>query len=152
MFAAASGSSIATAAAMGRLAIPEMLRFKYDPALATGTVAAAGTLGAMIPPSIGFVIFGWYTETPIGKLLIAGVIPGEEVVTFAKSLAGRNDHGKVAFGTEAGLFHQRGGIPTVVCGPGSVDQAHKPDEFVSLEQIEKCERFMEKLMDHVCER
>lgn len=76
MFAAASGSSIATAAAMGRLAIPEMLRFKYDPALATGTVAAAGTLGAMIPPSIGFVIFGWYTETPIGKLLIAGIVPG----------------------------------------------------------------------------
>lgn len=78
--------------------------------------------------------------------------PGAEVVTFAKSLAGRNDHGKVAFGTEAGLFQQRGGIPTVVCGPGSVDQAHKPNEFVSLEQIEKCERFMEKLMEHVCDR
>lgn len=76
MFAAASGSSVATAAAMGRLAIPEMLRYKYSPALATGTVAAAGTLGAMIPPSIGFVIFGWYTETPIGKLLIAGIFPG----------------------------------------------------------------------------
>ncbi|MFZ5779942.1 MAG: TRAP transporter large permease [Pseudomonadota bacterium] len=76
MFAAASGSSVATAAAMGRLAIPEMLRFRYDPALATGTVAAAGTLGSMIPPSIAFVIFGWYTETPIGKLLIAGIFPG----------------------------------------------------------------------------
>jgi len=76
MFAAASGSSVATAAAMGRLAIPEMLRFRYDPALATGTVAAAGTLGSMIPPSIAFVIFGWYTETPIGKLLIAGILPG----------------------------------------------------------------------------
>ena len=77
--------------------------------------------------------------------------PGDEVVTFAKSLAGRNDHGKVAFGTEAGLFQQRGGIPTVVCGPGSVDQAHKPNEFVSLDQVLRCERFMEKLMDHVCE-
>ena len=76
MFAAASGSSVATAAAMGRLAIPEMLRYRYDPALATATVAAAGTLGSMIPPSIAFVIFGWYTETPIGKLLIAGVFPG----------------------------------------------------------------------------
>ncbi|MCF8533283.1 MAG: TRAP transporter large permease subunit, partial [Reyranella sp.] len=76
MFAAASGSSVATAAAMGRLAIPEMLRYRYDPALATATVAAAGTLGAMIPPSIAFVIFGWYTETPIGKLLIAGIFPG----------------------------------------------------------------------------
>ena len=76
LFAAASGSSVATAAAMGRLAIPEMLRYRYDPALATATVAAAGTLGSMIPPSIGFVIFGWYTETPIGKLLMAGVLPG----------------------------------------------------------------------------
>lgn len=89
MFAAASGSSVATAAAMGRLAIPEMLRFKYDPALATGTVAAAGTLGAMIPPSIGFVIFGWYTETPIGKLLIAGVVPGVlNAVLFAVYIIG----------------------------------------------------------------
>ncbi|WP_421996374.1 TRAP transporter large permease [Reyranella sp.] len=76
MFAAASGSSVATAAAMGRLAIPEMLRYRYNPALATATVAAAGTLGSMIPPSIAFVIFGWYTETPIGKLLIAGIFPG----------------------------------------------------------------------------
>jgi len=76
--------------------------------------------------------------------------PGDEVVTFAKSLAGRNDHGKVAFGTEAGLFQQGAGIPTVVCGPGSVDQAHKPNEFISLDQVRQCERFMEKLMDHVC--
>jgi acetylornithine deacetylase len=76
--------------------------------------------------------------------------PGDEVVTFAKSLAGRNDHGKVAFGTEAGLFQQDAGIPTVVCGPGSVDQAHKPNEFVSVEQVRQCEQFMAKLMDHVC--
>jgi len=76
MFAAASGSSLATAAAMGRVAIPEMLKLGYSPALATGTVAAAGTLGALIPPSILFVIFGWYTETSIGKLLMAGVLPG----------------------------------------------------------------------------
>ena len=75
---------------------------------------------------------------------------GDEVVTFAKSLAGRNDHGKVAFGTEAGLFQQDAGIPTVVCGPGSVDQAHKPNEFVSIDQVQKCEAFMTKLMDHVC--
>lgn len=76
VFAAASGSSMATAAAMGRLAIPEMLKYRYDPALATATVAAAGTLGAVIPPSIMLVLFGWYTETPIGKLLIAGIFPG----------------------------------------------------------------------------
>ncbi len=76
LFSAASGSSMATAAAMGRLAIPEMLKYRYDPALASATVAAAGTLGAIIPPSIAFVLFGWYTETPIGKLLIAGILPG----------------------------------------------------------------------------
>lgn len=75
-FAAASGSSLATAAAMGRLAIPEMLKMKYDPALATGVVAAAGTLGSLIPPSILFVLYGWFTETSIGALLIAGIFPG----------------------------------------------------------------------------
>lgn len=89
VFAAASGSSVATAAAMGRLAIPQMLRYGYDPALATATVAAAGTLGAMIPPSIAFVIFGWYTETPIGKLLIAGILPGIlNAVLFAVFISG----------------------------------------------------------------
>lgn len=75
-FAAASGSSLATAAAMGRLAIPEMLKMGYDKALATGVVAASGTLGALIPPSILFVLYGWFTETSIGALLIAGVFPG----------------------------------------------------------------------------
>lgn len=74
-----------------------------------------------------------------------------EVVTFVKSLAGRNDHAKVAFGTEAGLFNQRANIPTVVCGPGSIDQAHKPNEFIELEQIDACEAFLGRLMDRVCE-
>jgi tripartite ATP-independent transporter DctM subunit len=75
-FAAASGSSMATAAAMGRIAIPEMLRSGYDKGLATGTVASAGTLGAMIPPSILFVLYGIFAEASIGKLLIAGILPG----------------------------------------------------------------------------
>jgi len=75
-FAAASGSSLATAAAMSRVAVPEMLRAGYDKGLATATVAAAGTLGALIPPSIIFVIYGWYTEQPVAKLLIAGILPG----------------------------------------------------------------------------
>ncbi len=74
-----------------------------------------------------------------------------EVVTFVKALAGRNDHAKVAFGTEAGLFHQRANIPTVVCGPGSIDQAHKPNEFIEMEQIDACEAFLGRLMDRVCE-
>ena len=74
-----------------------------------------------------------------------------EVVTFVKALAERNDHAKVAFGTEAGLFHQRANIPTVVCGPGSIDQAHKPNEFIEIEQIDACEAFLDRLMDRICE-
>ena len=76
MFAAASGSSLATAAAMGRIAVPEMLKSGYHPGLATGVVAASGTIGAMIPPSIAFIIYGWYAQQPIGALLIAGLLPG----------------------------------------------------------------------------
>ncbi len=75
---------------------------------------------------------------------------GEDVVAFVKALAGRNDHAKVAFGTEAGLFHGRAGIPTVVCGPGNIAVAHKPNEFISLEQIAKAEDFMRRLMEEVC--
>ena len=76
--------------------------------------------------------------------------PEDEVVTFVKALAGRNDDSKIAFGTEAGLFQQRSGIPSVVCGPGSINQAHKPNEFIELKQIDECEAFMGRLMDHVC--
>ncbi|RLB13420.1 MAG: C4-dicarboxylate ABC transporter permease, partial [Deltaproteobacteria bacterium] len=75
-FAAVSGSSVATAATMGTVALPEMRRFNYDPRLATGCVAAGGTLGFLIPPSIGFIIYGMLTEQSIGKLLVAGTIPG----------------------------------------------------------------------------
>lgn len=75
-FAAVSGSSVATAATMGTVALPEMKRFKYHPRLATGTVAAGGTLGFLIPPSIGFIVYGMLTEQSIGKLLVAGMIPG----------------------------------------------------------------------------
>ena len=85
-FAAASGSSLATCAAMGRLAIPEMLKAKYDAGLATGSVAAAGTLGALIPPSILFVLYGWYTETSIGALLLAGILPGILTATVYAAL------------------------------------------------------------------
>ena len=53
------------------------------------------------------------------------------------------------FGTEGSQF-QRAGIPTVVCGPGSIEQAHKPNEYVAIEQVAKCEQFMRRLMDRVC--
>jgi tripartite ATP-independent transporter DctM subunit len=75
-FAAASGSSVATSAAMGRIAIPEMIRQGYDKGLATGVVTSAGTLGALIPPSILFILYGIFAEQSITRLLIAGIVPG----------------------------------------------------------------------------
>ncbi len=75
-FAALSGSSVAAAAAMGNVALPEMRRFGYHPKLATGVVAAGGTLSFLIPPSLGFVVYGMLTEQSIGKLLISGILPG----------------------------------------------------------------------------
>ncbi|SME88201.1 acetylornithine deacetylase [Tistlia consotensis] len=71
-----------------------------------------------------------------------------EVVQLTKALTGANSTSKVAFGTEAGLISEAG-IPSVVCGPGSIEQAHKPDEFVSLEQVALCERFMERLIERL---
>jgi len=76
MFAAASSSSIATAVTIGVVAIPEMRSYKYDAALATGCVAAGGTLGILIPPSGILIIYGIITEQSISKLFVAGVIPG----------------------------------------------------------------------------
>jgi tripartite ATP-independent transporter DctM subunit len=76
IFGAVCGSAIATAATMGRVAMPEMRRLKYDDRLASACVAAGGTLGVMIPPSILFVIYGLMTEQSIGKLFAAGVLPG----------------------------------------------------------------------------
>jgi C4-dicarboxylate transporter DctM subunit len=75
-FAAVCGSSLATGATMGMVAIPEMNKYKYDPRLSSGCVAAGGTLGILIPPSIGFIIYGILTEESIGKLFIAGFLPG----------------------------------------------------------------------------
>jgi acetylornithine deacetylase len=71
-----------------------------------------------------------------------------EVTQFAAALSGGNATIKVPFGTEGGLF-SAAGIPTIICGPGSIDQAHKPDEFVALDQIARCERFLQRLIDRV---
>ncbi len=75
-FAAVSGSSVATTATMGMVALPEMRRYKYNPMLATGCIAAGGSIGILIPPSIILVIYGILTEQSIGKLFLAGFIPG----------------------------------------------------------------------------
>jgi acetylornithine deacetylase len=75
------------------------------------------------------------------------VPPDAEVVTLAKSLAARNDHAKVAFGTEAGLFSDIAGIPTVVIGPGSIEQAHTADEWIAVDQLKTCAAFIERLIE-----
>jgi len=75
-FAAVSGSSMATAAAMGTVALPEMKKYKYAPSLATGCIAAGGTIGSLIPPSTTLIVYGLLTEQSIGKLFLAGIIPG----------------------------------------------------------------------------
>lgn len=75
-FAAITGSSVACAAAMGRIAIPEMLRFGYSKSLASGSVAIGGTLGSLIPPSVLFILYGIFAEQSIAKLFIAAIIPG----------------------------------------------------------------------------
>ena len=75
-FAAICGSTTATAATMGKIDLPEMKRYNYDDTLATGTVAAAGTLGILIPPSTIFIVYALLTEQSIGKLFVAGVLPG----------------------------------------------------------------------------
>ena len=75
-FGAASGSTIVNAAVFTNMAMPEMTRFGYDVRLSAGCIAAAGTLAALIPPSILMVVYGVITEQSIGKLLIAGIVPG----------------------------------------------------------------------------
>jgi len=76
--------------------------------------------------------------------------PDTEMVGLAKALSGQGGHGKVAFGTEAGLF-DAAGIPAVVIGPGSIDQAHKPDEFIAIAELGKCSKFLDGLIAH-CRR
>lgn len=74
-----------------------------------------------------------------------------EAVAFVKSLIGANGTIKVAFGTEGGLFSRDVGTPTVVCGPGSMAQGHKPDEFVTVEQMQRCDDMLETLLDRLVE-
>jgi len=75
--------------------------------------------------------------------------PASPAVALAREISGANDVGTVAYGTEAGLF-QRAGVPSVICGPGSIEQAHRADEFVALAQLEACEAFLQKLIARAC--
>jgi C4-dicarboxylate transporter DctM subunit len=76
IFASISGSSITTAASIGGVALPQLQRLKYDPQLSAGSLAAGGTLGILIPPSLAMIIYSSFTETSVAKLFMAGVVPG----------------------------------------------------------------------------
>ncbi|MBN1368184.1 MAG: TRAP transporter large permease [Dehalococcoidales bacterium] len=81
-FAAACGSSMAEAAAMGEVVVPEMRKYKYDPGMTIGSIAAGGTLAILIPPSLGFILYAMLTAQSIGRLFMAGILPGITVVVF----------------------------------------------------------------------
>ncbi len=98
-----------------------------------------------VHPAAGFHI------QPLSVLPVLDTGAESEIVGLAQELCGSHEIGKVSYGTEGSQF-QRAGIPTVVCGPGSIEQAHKPNEWVALDQIARCEQFLARLMDRVCER
>src|SRR5918999_881960 len=112
-FGAASGSSIAAAATMARLAVPEMLKRKYDKGLATGVCASGATLDALIPPSILFVIYGVFAEVSVPKLLIAGIVPGIlTAVVYMLMIIGRCSLNPslappIEYPDRAALWHER---------------------------------------------
>ncbi len=74
------------------------------------------------------------------------------VVALLATLTGNRSTFKVGFGSEAGLFSGELGIPTAICGPGSIDQAHKPDEFISRDQLQRCDAMMDALLQHLTSR
>ena len=84
---------------------------------------------------------------PVVELVGLSTPAEHPAVTFVKRLSGRNDHAKVAYGTEAGLFSTSAGVPSVVCGPGSIEQAHKPDEFLEISEVDRCGDFLDRLFD-----
>jgi acetylornithine deacetylase len=96
-----------------------------------------------VDAAAGFII------EPLSEIPVLDTAPESEVVGLAQELSGHPEIGKVSFGTEGSQF-QRAGIPTVVCGPGSIEQAHKPNEYVTLDQVAQCEAFLRRLMDRIC--
>jgi len=98
-----------------------------------------------VHPAAGFTI------EPLSEIPPLDTGTETEVVALAQEFSGSAEFGKISFGTEGSQF-QRAGIPTVICGPGSIEQAHKPNEYVAIDQLLKCEQFMRRLADRVCDR
>lgn len=135
--------------------VPELCWFDWEfrtlpevdlPALVAEVrgVAEARLLPAMraVAP-LASITFEQLTELPP-----VDIAPDHPLTTLTKALAGKNAHAKVAYGTEGGLYQRDGRIPAIVCGPGNIEQAHKPDEFVELAQLVACEAFLERLIEH----
>jgi acetylornithine deacetylase len=95
-----------------------------------------------IEPRSGFEI------TQMSEIPALDTSAETKIVALVHELTGTTDTGKVSYGTEASQF-QRAGIPSVVCGPGSIEQAHKPNEYIEVAQVEACEKFVAKLMDRL---
>jgi acetylornithine deacetylase len=112
-------------------ALIERIRRHAETSIVPRMRAVAPEAGISIEPIVEFVGLSTAADHP--------------AVTFVKRLVGRNDHAKVAYGTEAGLFSNRAGVVSVVCGPGSIVQAHKPDEFLEISELERCRIFIDRL-------
>lgn len=106
--------------------------------------AAAEAISASYPDGCEIIL------TPVSAYPGLATDPSSDAVAFVKSLTGANGTTKVAFGTEGGLFKERLAIPTVICGPGSMEQGHKPDEFVERRQIEDCDAMLDRLIERLC--
>jgi len=111
----------------------EYLRNRLEPEMRTVHVSS------------GFVI------EPLSAIPVLDTGPESEVVALAQELSGSSEISKVSFGTEGSQF-QHAGMPTVICGPGSIAQAHKPNEYVALDQIARCEAFLRGLADRICKQ
>jgi acetylornithine deacetylase len=135
--------------------VPNSCKFEYeiryipedDPhAIALRIEAAAGKI---VSEARRVFAGAGISFTPAAAYPAMNTSPDSEVVSFVRALTGGNSLGKISFGTEGGLFQERLGLPTVVCGPGDIAVAHKPDEYVEESQMAACDKFLARLLDNV---
>lgn len=138
--------------------VPETAWFDWEYRYVPGEDAAGLVAEVMayakdvLEPQMQAVIPGaWIEFEERSGLPALDMTPEDPLTVLTKSWAGRNAHAKVAYGTEAGPFQQEGGLPAIICGPGNIDQAHKPDEFIELAELTRCEAFIDRLIEH-CRR
>jgi acetylornithine deacetylase len=108
-----------------------------------GKAEAIAARARAIHPAAGF------TFASLASYPALDVKPDSEVVAFVRALTGGNSTGKITFGTEGGLFQRDLGVPAVVCGPGSIAVAHKPDEYIEESQMAACDAFLNRLIERL---